>query len=144
VWRLRAQAQAGRDLAAALAHLGQDLTSGTGVRLRVETRGDPQALSTAVESNLFRIGQEALTNVVRHARASEVEVELRFEPGSVRLHVRDDGRGLERADAGGERERHFGLLGMRERAEQLGGRLEVSSVNGRGTEIAVTVPVRTS
>ena len=142
VWRIRAQAQAGRDLAAALAHLGDALTNGTGVRVRVETCGDPRALSTAVESSLFRIGQEALTNVVRHARASEIRVQLRFEPGSVRLHVRDDGRGLTPAGAVHEHAPHFGLLGMRERAEELGGHLEVSSVNGRGTEIAVTVPLR--
>ncbi|HEX6737395.1 MAG TPA: sensor histidine kinase, partial [Vicinamibacteria bacterium] len=140
VWRIRAEAQIGRDLAAALTHLGQDLTVGTGVKLRVETRGEPLALSRAVESNLFRIGQEALTNVVRHARAREVRVELRYEPGAVRLRVRDDGRGL-RADGAQDPGRHFGLRGMQERAEELGGRLEVNSIRGLGTEIAVTVPV---
>jgi signal transduction histidine kinase len=140
VWRIRPEAQSGRDLAAALASLGEELASGTDLRVRVDTWGEPRPLPSTVESNLFRIGQEAITNVVRHARAREVRVELRFEPGAVRLQVRDDGSGLSGARSLRRVDGPLGLRGMRERAEELGGRLEVSSIQGRGTEIAVTVP----
>ena len=90
----------------------------------------------------FRVAQEALTNVARHAQARHVWIELSQRDGVVELEVRDDGAGftvvgtLERA----ARDGHLGLLGMRERVEILGGHLQVNSQSGQGTRIRISVP----
>ena len=81
--------------------------------------------------------QEALTNVAKHASASKVEVSVREEEGRIEIAVRDDGDGFDPAGSGGGR----GLIGMRERIELLGGRIEVASAPGEGTEIAASVPL---
>jgi two-component system, NarL family, sensor histidine kinase UhpB len=92
----------------------------------------------------FRIVQEALTNVVRHARAKHAWIELSQSDRLLELEVRDDGEGfdvprtLERAASGG----NLGLIGMRERVQILGGRLEINSQPGQGTRIRVQLPLR--
>ena len=99
----------------------------------------------SLETACFRVAQEALTNVVRHARAQRVRVELRESDGELHLHVRDDGAGFEvaaarqRAVRGGS----LGLLGMQERVSLLRGRLDIHSAPGQGTEIRVSLPVAT-
>jgi signal transduction histidine kinase len=137
VWELRPKSLEHGGLVDALSTAaGQRL----GRPVKVEVRGRARPLSDEVESNLLRIGQEALANAASHAGANEVELELAFEADSVRLRVRDDGRGFDTAASGNSRPGHFGLKGMRERAEKLGGRLDLTSVPGRGTEIKVRVP----
>ena len=133
---LRTAPLAGRPLAEALAALGRAFTSETGVRVTVRAGGST-ALPLRVEAELFRIAQEALTNVRRHAGATEVAIELRAGPEGVRLTVRDDGRGFA---ARARYEGRYGLLGMRERARLLGGSLRVASRPGRGTTIRVAAP----
>lgn len=91
------------------------------------------SLPVDVEQNLYRIAQEALENVVRHANASRAGVKLESANGGVRLSIRDDGSGFNPAARGNEN--RFGLRGLRERAEALGGRLDVTSQPGQGTEI---------
>ena len=88
-------------------------------------------------TGLHRILQEALANVLKHASASEVNVALAFEPGKVRLSVKDDGVGfrMDGASPG------YGLANMRQRAEELGGSFQISSVPGEGTTIGVTLPI---
>ncbi len=138
VWALHPQALEEGRLPAVLADLAGQMTFGTPVRAEFHVRGTPRALPPDVESNLLRIGLEALTNTLKHARARALHLELSFEPERVRLSVRDDGQGFEPplpAGRGG-----FGLTGMRERAEGMGGQLTVASQPGRGTEVAVTVP----
>jgi signal transduction histidine kinase/ligand-binding sensor domain-containing protein len=113
--------------------------------IAVETRLDspPPGLAPEVEIAAFRSIQEAVTNVIRHARAGRIEVELRVEDERMDILVRDDGRGfdvdatLERAVLG----HHLGLLGIRERVEGLGGRTEFRSAPGRGTEVRIGVPL---
>jgi len=95
-------------------------------------------LPAQVETALFRIAQEALTNAIRHARASSVQVRLRRVSGSVTLEVRDDGIGVAASPSTGE---HLGMFGMRERAHLLGGTLLVTPVSPRGTMVQVTVPL---
>jgi signal transduction histidine kinase len=96
------------------------------------------ALPLRIEAELFRISQEALTNVRKHAHAREVEIGLRRRGSSLSLSIRDDGRGfLNRAR---HPDRH-GLVGMRERARLLGGRLTVTSRPGQGTRIVAAVPL---
>jgi two-component system, NarL family, sensor histidine kinase UhpB len=94
---------------------------------------DPQ--STAV----FRIIQESLTNVARHARASFVEVALSRADGHVRLRVSDNGRGFDLTTP--RRPNSFGLVGLRERAHLVSGRIDVDTAPGRGTVIEVSIPL---
>jgi two-component system, NarL family, sensor kinase len=90
---------------------------------------------------LYRIAQEALQNVVKHAQATQAEVELRCDAASALLRVTDDGRGFDTgAPPGGEAS--YGLRSMTERAEVIGGRLTVTSRPGIGTTVTATVPVR--
>jgi two-component system NarL family sensor kinase len=139
---LRATPLAGRPLAEALAALGRAFTSETGVRVHVRAT-DGTDLSLRVEAELYRIAREALANVRRHARATEVEIALRTTARDVVLTVKDDGVGFagEPVESEPGDEGHHGLLGMRERARLLGGRLRVASRPGRGTTIAVRVPL---
>ena len=135
---LRSQALESGDLASALSEVARSLSANTQIELCVGT--SPRRLAPEVENNLFRIGQEALTNSVKHAGAAHIRLELDFEPSSVRLKVRDDGRGFDvsrQLATGGGR---LGLLGMRERVGQIGGQLKISSEPGAGTEITVEVP----
>jgi signal transduction histidine kinase len=122
-------------LAEALQALAED-TSAAGVSTHVEIIGTVHPLPGEVEETLFRAAQEGLTNVRKHARATNARliVDYRSE-GAVRLVVRDDGRGAGEADGDG-----FGLLGLRERAERLGGWLAVESAPGAGTTLRLEVP----
>jgi signal transduction histidine kinase len=137
VWELRPKSLEEGGLADALSNAaGEKL----GRPVKVEVRGRARRLSDEVETNLLRIGQEALANAASHAKAKKVELELAFDADSVRLRVRDDGRGFDPAAPEDSRPGHFGLKGMRERAEKLGGRFDLTSGPGRGTEIKVRVP----
>jgi signal transduction histidine kinase len=112
--------------------------------LRIEFFADPalERMSPEIETACFRVAQEALTNVVRHARAQTVSVELHRTPEALHLVVRDDGIGFDvmRAEQQGV---SLGLLGMRERVTLLGGEMDCQSAPGRGTEIHAFFPVRT-
>ena len=137
---------AGRPLSEALATLGRAFTSDTGVPVRLQT--DPRlALPLRTEAELFRIAQEALTNVRKHAHARQVEVKLGKRGRNVALTIRDDGRGLggardaRRGQRQAMRDGGHGLLGMGERARTLGGRLVVESAPGYGTTITARVPL---
>ena len=98
----------------------------------------------AIEGACFRVAQEALTNVVRHARARQITVELRSEGAAVHLRVRDDGVGFDAAAAPGDgpADRHLGLLGMRERVALAGGEIAITSRLGGGTEIVASFPTQ--
>ncbi len=100
-------------------------------------RGTPEA-----EVGVFRIAQEAVRNVVRHAGANSLRVELAYEQGFVRMTVADDGRGFDQAGTKAGAGSHLGILGMRERASLLEGRCEVLSTPGEGTTVAATVPLQ--
>lgn len=134
---LRAPALLDTDLGGALLRLLQQLTAHTPVEATFAVAGTPAPLPPEVEGQLLRIGQEAITNALRHAGARRLQIELRFEPGAVRLMVRDDGVGFVPARV---REDHYGLLGMRERAQQLGATLELTSAPGAGTTVSVVAP----
>lgn len=142
VWDLRSQSLDERDLPAALAEMTRRLTAESGVQTQFSVGGTFRPLPPQVENNLLRIGQEAVGNAVRHAQAKTLTVSLDFGPREVRLEVRDDGRGFDAAtyDDGG-RGGHFGLVGMRERAEQMGGAASVNSTPGAGTAVTVRVPI---
>lgn len=109
--------------------------------IHVEFDGDsiPRHISLNVATCLFRIAQEALRNVVRHARATEVKVALGARDGRIELAVRDNGQGLRDADAV---HTSLGLVSMRERVRLVGGRLEITSRPGHGTTVVAWVPLR--
>lgn len=140
VWDLRSQALESGGLPEALAETAKQLTAGTPVQTGVQVSGTARQLAPAVENNLLRIGQEAITNAIKHAEARRILVDLSFHQQSVRLEVRDDGRGFAPDSyQPSPVEGHFGLRGMRERAEQIGGVLTINSAAGAGTEIVVDV-----
>jgi ligand-binding sensor domain-containing protein/signal transduction histidine kinase len=136
---LRSTTLDGVDLATALARAAEQISAGTLVRIVVHIQGTARPLPHEIEENLFRIGQEAVTNAIKHAQAHEVQVDLRFDADRVELLVRDDGRGFD-AERSTVAAGHFGVLGMRERAEQLRGHLRLRSGPDRGTEVVVAVP----
>ncbi len=127
------------DLLESLRQQAITLTQGGSVRTTVQSIGEPVELPTAMKQVLLRIGHEAITNAVRHAAPSVIELRLVFEQARVRLCVRDDGCGFEaRVRAG----RGFGLLGMRSRAASQGGSLQVQSQPQQGCSLEVTLPMQ--
>jgi signal transduction histidine kinase len=142
VWDMRPPALEGGDFATALEVALDRSVAGTSLALDYVVRGVPRTLRPELETVVFRVAQEALTNVVKHAAAHTARVTLAYEDRSVRLTVADDGAGFSvdpdrRTFAG-----HWGLLGMRERASQLRGRLVVQSAPGAGTKVVLRVPSR--
>ena len=137
VQALRPQALEGKQVSEALKDLIEKMTRGTTVHAEFTLQGNQQKLPPEWEANLLRIGQEVLTNVLRHARASTFNVLLVFDSGEIRLNLRDDGCGFD------PKRRHegFGLQGMRERAEGMGGQLSIESANGKGTMISIVLPL---
>jgi ligand-binding sensor domain-containing protein/signal transduction histidine kinase len=138
VWDLRSQSLDNRDLPTALSEMTRRLAAETGVRTRFEVSGTFRPLSRQVENNLLRIGQEAINNAVRHSGAQTISVSLGFDAGMVRLSVGDDGRGF---DPDARTDGRFGLVGMRERAAEMGGVLVIDSAHGTGSEVVVSVPI---
>ncbi len=139
VMDLRSQALERSDLAGALETLARQMTLNTPAQACVRVSGPVQRLDAAKEHHLLRIGLEALTNALKHGRASRIDIELVFTPDATSLIVTDDGQGLdssERASGGA----HFGLQGVRERVDKLGGALEIDSSPGAGTRLSVMIP----
>ena len=139
VWDLRSQALEGSDLPKSLSDLAGRLSASTPITVRVV--GTPRAIPPEVESQLLHVAQEALSNAVRHARATRIHLDVSFDGPRVRLRVKDDGQGFEVEKPFSLADGHFGLVGMRERVERLSGELRVESAPGQGTEVVVVVPV---
>jgi signal transduction histidine kinase len=142
VWDLRSQALEKNDLPTALAETARRLTSETPLQVQFDVTGTFRPLPRLVEDNLLRLGQEAINNAVRHAQAQQIFVNLKFNAKRVELSVRDDGRGFDYQADKSEGSNHYGLVGMRERAEQIGGTLSIHSGNGSGTEVLIQVPIQ--
>jgi two-component system sensor histidine kinase DegS len=139
IFDLRPPALVELGLAAALRHYLADFEARTGLETMLSVGGE-ERLNPAQEAAAFRIVQEALQNVRRHARASRVEVQLETGPEAWRILVHDDGVGFDPAQ-GTEGRRTLGLTSMRERAQAVGASLEVSSAPGNGTTVALTLPL---
>jgi signal transduction histidine kinase/ligand-binding sensor domain-containing protein len=139
---LRGAALEGGDLATALRSGAQIWTVGTNLAIDVDISGTGWgSLPDELQQHLLRITQEAVTNVIKHAGAHKVSVKLHKEASTLHLQIADDGRGFERRDSFSLFDGHFGLIGMRERAERLGGEFRLASEIGEGTEVNVTVPI---
>jgi len=146
IQNLRFHPAGGGDLAQLLTAAGQDLAHSEEAPenppvFRLTVEGEPRDLEPQLQDEVYRIARELLRNAFRHAHAGRIEAEIRYESRQLRLHVRDDGKGIgpEVLKAGG-RAGHWGLLGIRERAGRFGGKLEFWSEAGAGTEAVLTVP----
>jgi signal transduction histidine kinase len=142
VMDLRSQALESLDLGGALSSLAHQMTVNTATDALVRVSGARQRPDAAEDHHLLRIGLEALTNAIKHGAATQIDIELRFTRTATHLVVVDNGRGMESGDcapAGA----HFGLQGIRERVDKMGGVLEIDSSLGAGTRLAVAVPLRT-
>ena len=120
----------------ALRGIIRNTTLGTPLQTGFRLEGDVRELPPQIEENLLHIGQEALTNALKHAQATRFETRLAFEPNAVCLELCDNGNGFVANGANGG----FGLIGMRERVEQIGGTLTVTSARGEGTKIVAIAP----
>lgn len=112
----------------------------TGIEVDLSLPASGLALDGRTESAVYRMVQEALTNVARHSEASRLEIRLRVHPGELLLEVRDDGRGIRQEQT--ESRSSLGLIGMRERAAVMGGSVHFEGIEGRGTIVSVRIPVK--
>jgi signal transduction histidine kinase len=140
VQALRPLALEEKPLSAALKDLMERMTTGTALEAKLSLHGDPRSLAPELETALLRIGQEVLTNALRHARASKFNALLVFENRQIRLDLRDNGHGFDLS----KNHEGFGLQGMRERAEDMGGRFSIESSEENGTVISIILPLRSS
>jgi signal transduction histidine kinase len=123
-------------LAAALERLTEGFAEQTGAAVEFESQLGEERLPDEIETALYRIVQEALTNVIKHAHAERVRIALQKSDGFVTARIEDDGRGFTESEDG----EGLGLIGIRERVELVRGRLEIESSEGNGTTIVVEVP----
>ncbi|WP_263415415.1 sensor histidine kinase [Terriglobus albidus] len=123
-----------------LAAAGEEFRKGHAIGFSLSVIGTQQPLDATVGDEVVRIGQEALANAFRHSKASKIEVEITYDPSRVRLRVRDDGMGISQDVLLRGRDGHWGLIGMRERTQKIGGQLKIWSQESAGTEIELTIP----
>jgi signal transduction histidine kinase/streptogramin lyase len=142
LWDLRSNQTENGDLTSALGESVKQLTNGKNVVADYKVGGTPRELPGDVARNLLRICQEAVSNAVAHARAKHLQVSLLFETKFVALQIIDDGCGFDPQKPPSDGIGHFGLIGMRERAQKLGGKFDVKSRLGGGTRVTVEVPLK--
>jgi signal transduction histidine kinase len=127
-------------LAAAIGWQARDFQLRTGIRCNVNLPPDSDGLDQERSTAVFRIFQEVLTNVARHANATRVDVSMRQDADTLTLEVQDNGRGITAAEMRGSKS--LGLLGMRERVLLFSGKLDINGTRGRGTQVTVSLPLR--
>jgi signal transduction histidine kinase len=145
---LRSSTVVTNDLARAITRLGEELAAGLAAEdgqnspgFRVHVEGASRDLAPLVRDEVYRIAGEALRNAFWHAQASQIEVEIRYDPRQLRLRVRDNGKGIApNVLSEGGRAGHHGLPGMQERARLVGGKLTIWSELDSGTEAELTLP----
>jgi len=141
IWDLRSRELEEFDLSKALLISGNRIADSTGIRVEVESKGEVRPLPEVIEENLLRIGQEAITNVVKHSGANGTKIQLEFGARDVVLEIKDNGKGFTPENCAGPEQGHFGLLGMSERVKRFGGKILITSAPGQGTTIRVELPV---
>ena len=127
-------------LIAAVAWQAKEFQKRTGIRCRAKLPPEGLKLDVDVSTTMFRIFQEILTNVARHARATRVDMEMTISDDSVALEVTDNGVGIADSDLNGKKS--LGLLGMHERALLFGGEVRITGTSGHGTRVSVSIPIR--
>jgi ligand-binding sensor domain-containing protein/signal transduction histidine kinase len=139
---LRLPDQQSQSLEQAFSGIQQELEISRASGFRVFAEGEERRLRPAIRETVYRIGREAVINAFRHAHAGKIEVELRYAASHLRLLVRDNGVGIDQQVVRAGRDGHWGLSGMRERADEIGARLRVLSSPAAGTEVELSVPSR--
>jgi signal transduction histidine kinase/ligand-binding sensor domain-containing protein len=140
VQALRAEAIKVNELSEALASYGNELAEDRAVSFSVALVGSPKPVDAFVRDEAYRIGREALGNAFQHSGATRIEAEITYDRALLRLRVGDDGVGIDQQILNGGKPGHYGLTGMRERAQTLGGQLVIWSRSGAGTEIDLEIP----
>jgi signal transduction histidine kinase len=144
VWDLRSRALEQFNLRGALMTSSKQIADGTGIRVEVNTQGGARPLPEIIEENLLRIAQEALTNIIKHSQATHATIDLDYRPQGISLQIEDNGSGFVVEDRVGPQDGHFGLLGISERAQRLGGQAVLKSTPGSGTIVRVEIPIEVS
>jgi ligand-binding sensor domain-containing protein/signal transduction histidine kinase len=137
---LRSTRRESHDLEQALSRIGEEFASEKPVDFRVIVQGWPQSLHPVIRDEAYCIGREAVINAFHHSHASKIEVEVEYAAHRLRILIRDNGRGIDAEVIRTGREGHWGLSGMRERAEMIGARFGVLSRTGTGTEVELSIP----
>jgi signal transduction histidine kinase len=144
IQNLRFSTNVTNELAQAIAALGDEFAGRDGerdsARLRVSLSGKPHELHPILRDDVYRIAREALQNAFVHAHATTIEADITYAERLLRVRIRDDGMGIDSSVMATGREGHWGLQGMRERAQQIGAQLEIWSKAGAGTEVNLLVP----
>jgi len=140
IWQMQPQVLETTDLPGALRNVLEHLTDGLAIATHFEVQGREHRLPPVVENNVLRLGQEAITNAVKHAGARHIHVRLQFDEHQFSLTVVDDGRGFDPANPP-RSEGGFGLVGMHGRAQELNGQLKIRTAPEQGTEVSFSVPL---
>ncbi|HUJ29708.1 MAG TPA: two-component regulator propeller domain-containing protein [Candidatus Acidoferrum sp.] len=142
VWNLRRKEETAPEIGSMLEQISRQVSHLSHVPVQFETSGKSVPLDGVVEHVVLMVAREAVYNAVRHGQPGQVSIKVRFEPLSMTLEVVDDGCGFDPVEVAAVDDTHFGLVGMRERVESLGGRFGVRSAPGQGTRVSVEVPIR--
>jgi signal transduction histidine kinase len=136
------------ELAQAVRALGNEMggemasqdSASNSARFHVVVEGPPRDLHPILRDDVYAIAREAVRNAFRHAQARNIEADITYNGSSFQLRIRDDGKGIDPGIVAEGRAGHYGVQGMRERARRIGGKLEVWSGDGAGTEIELSIP----
>jgi len=137
---LRLSDNSSEDIAVALSSINQELNSSGETAFKVIVEGSARPVHPIVRDEVYRIGREAVVNAFRHSRAKNITVEVAYLENQLRLLINDDGCWIDSEVLESGRDGHWGLSGMRERAERIKARLKVRSRVGSGTEVELSVP----
>src|SRR5689334_12942872 len=140
LYGLRSPGERLTSIGEAFANIPNDLGFTSSVDFRMVVHGRERELRAGLRDEVYRIGREAIINACRHSRATEIEIDVEYHPTELRLTVRDNGCGIAPQVLQWGRDGHWGLQGMRERADRIGARLHLSSKVALGTEVELRVP----
>jgi signal transduction histidine kinase len=137
---LRSSVETTEDLKSCFSRIPQEIGQPDDIAFRLVVEGEPLPLRSVIRDDVYSIGREAVVNAFRHSHASNIDLQLEYAPTHLRILVRDDGDGIDAHVLETGRDGHWGLSGMRERAEHIGAKLKLMSRSGNGTEVELRVP----
>ncbi len=141
VWNLRHGSPNGDRLVPAVSQLAHRVGLDAGIDIKVDVSGTPVAVGGETERSLMLLIREALQNAIRHAVPSRLGISLRFDPKELHVSIQDNGAGFDSSLEHSDESQHYGLVGMRERVEQLGGEFDLTSAPGDGTCVRLRIPI---